>query len=49
MCHIASLMYGLGLETCGLGLGKKVLSTSLMVAFCGVGLRQLMIETDTSL
>ena len=31
MCHIATLMYGLGLEMrgIGLGLGKKVLFTSL--------------------
>jgi len=28
MCHVATLMYslGLGLETCGLGLGKTFLS-----------------------
>ena len=31
MCHIATLMFGLGLilETCDLGLGRKVLFTSL--------------------
>jgi len=29
MCHIATLMYGLGIEASGLFLGKKVLFTSL--------------------
>ena len=38
MCHIATLMYGLGLEmrglglvTCGHGLGKQVSFTSLHI------------------